>query len=77
MKRLTPERLDVLECLRTNGRPMRVGEIAIFLGKKRPNTSLLIGKLYDAGLIESPRHGWYRLPTDNAKTVTQVSEGIG
>lgn len=63
MQRLSGERRDVLELLRVCGE-MRVSEIAESLGKKRPTVSFLLTKMLDAGLVESPRYGYYRVAAD-------------
>ena len=59
--RLSEERQEIVDLLESEGGPMKLGDIASALGKKKPNLLGLLSGLTDQGLVEKAGHGKYQL----------------
>ena len=76
---LTEERLEIITLLRDEASPMKLGNIAGALGKKKPNVINLLNSLIDQGLVERAGHGKYQLKTvaeDSGEPNAAGSEAI-
>jgi len=65
--RLSQERREVLEFLRQAGGPVKLGDMAASLGKKRPVLIKLLGALIDQGLVWKPAFGVYQVKGESGK----------
>ncbi len=59
--RLSKERQDILNVLKSAGRSWKLNEIATALGKKAPVVHKLLAGLIAAGFVEQPNYGHYKL----------------
>ena len=67
---MTQERAEILEILKNENRPMRLGEIAAAVGKKNNNVHKLLAGLIVAGTVEKTGYGIYQFkkePADNSE----------
>jgi len=69
----TPERREVLDVLRRLGGKARTGEIAAALGKPINDTSNLLRKLKNAGLLVSAAYGEHSLVKGDVSDVSDVT----
>lgn len=84
--RLSEERQEIVDLLGSEGGPMKLGDIAVALGKKKPNLLGLLGSLKDQGLVEKAGHGKYQLkpapggsdgPSETSSEETAEGSGPG
>ncbi len=74
---LTREREEILEILKNENRPMRLGEIATAVGKKNNNVHKLLAGLITAGAVGKTGYGIYELkkePAENNENETICGE---
>ena len=72
---LTEERLEIVTLLRNEGGPMRLGNIAGALGKKKPNVINLLNNLIDQDLVERAGHGKYQLKPSSEESAEPSAAG--
>ncbi len=71
--KMTVEREEIFELIKSYGRKMRTGEIAEALGKSKSNISKMLGKMVNGGTLKSVSFGVYDLPED-LKDATENEE---
>ncbi len=59
----TPERNEIVTLLRTEGRAMKVAEIASALGKKQPAISMALRRMKDQGDVTTAGYGLWTITT--------------
>jgi DNA-binding IclR family transcriptional regulator len=59
--RISKERQEILELLRSSGDPMRLKDLTVALNKQSNNVHKLLGGLVEQGLVEQPNYGQYCL----------------
>ena len=59
--RLSRERQDIVDVLKSADRPLKLNEIATVLGKKGPVIHKHLGGLMAAGIAVQPKYGYYKL----------------
>ncbi len=74
VKKITAEREEIIELLKTYNRPMRTGEIAELLDKEKSNVSKLLKKLVEDGYLESPKYGHYQLKVKKPPEQTESGD---
>jgi RecA-family ATPase len=62
--KLTVEREEIFDLIKSFGRKMKTGEIAEALGKSKSNISKMLGKMVNAGTLISVSYGIYDLPQE-------------
>lgn len=71
MKRMTPERQQILDIL-SDGCPHSPADIATRLKKQPNNVTHLLLKLMDAGLVRQSAYGMYAIPSDRLTPQAQT-----
>jgi len=72
---VSAERRAVLEALRSEGRPMRPGELAEVLGRPRVNLVQLLLRMADAGQVAHGLGGTYRIsPERERSSITEITD---
>ena len=59
--RISKERQEILELLRSSGEPMRLKDLTVALNKKSNNVHKLLRGLNEEGLVDQPDYGQYCL----------------
>jgi DNA-binding IclR family transcriptional regulator len=59
--RISKERQEILEVLRSSGEPMRLKDLTVALNKKSNNVHKLLSGLIEAGLVGQPNYGEYHV----------------
>jgi hypothetical protein len=59
--RISKERQEILELLRSSGEPMRLKDLTVALNKQSNNVHKLLGGLVEQGLVDQPDYGQYCL----------------
>ena len=62
--KMTVEREEIFDLIKSYGRKMRTGEIAEALGKSKSNISKMLGKMVNDGTLKSVSYGVYDLPQE-------------
>ena len=73
--KMTAEREEIYELIKSYRRAMRTGEIADALGKTKSNISKMLGKMVEAGVLVSVSYGVYDL-SEEEKAKVKLSEQL-
>jgi len=73
--KMTAEREEIYELIKSYGRPMRTGEISDALGKTKSNISKMLGKMVKDDVLVSISYGVYDL-TEEEKSKIRLSEQL-
>jgi hypothetical protein len=66
--RISKERQEILELLRSSGEPMRLKDLTVALNKKSNNVHKLLSGLIEAGLVGQPNYGEYHLSSRSGES---------